>query len=110
MSHLPTESIKIIAEFAGIADLKDDVAQALAQDIEYRLRDIIQEAMKFMRHAKRSKLSTEDINHALKVRNLEVFRASIRSSVEIVWIHHGCSSQIQICAGRWCRVSILRRR
>lgn len=42
MTLLPADAIKSIAEFVGIANLKDDVAVALAQDVEYRLRDIIQ--------------------------------------------------------------------
>lgn len=77
MSFLSADSIKLIGEFAGISNLKDDVALALAQDIEYRLRDIIQEAMKFMRHAKRTRLTTDDINHALQVRNVEVSLGSV---------------------------------
>jgi hypothetical protein len=39
---LPVDSFKVIAESVGVQNLKDDVAAALAQDIEYRLRDIIQ--------------------------------------------------------------------
>lgn len=42
MSLLPPDSIKSMAEFVGIANLKQDVCIAIAQDIEYRLRDIIQ--------------------------------------------------------------------
>eukprot|EP00158_Paraphelidium_tribonemae_P006847 Partr_v1_DN27996_c1_g1_i1_m12036 putative transcription initiation factor TFIID len=71
MSLLPAESIKVISESIGIPAPSDDVAMTLAQDIEYRLRDIIQEALKFMRHSKRNALSTDDINNALKVRNVE---------------------------------------
>ena len=37
------DSIKTIAESVGIASLKDEVADALAPDVEYRLRGIIQE-------------------------------------------------------------------
>ena len=42
MSLLPTETIKLVGEFAGIPEVKEDVATALAQDVEYRLREIIQ--------------------------------------------------------------------
>ena len=65
------ESIKVIAQSAGIAQLKDEVADTLAPDVEYRLRDIIQEALKFMSHGRRNSLSTEDINYALRLRNAE---------------------------------------
>ncbi|KAG0343586.1 hypothetical protein BG004_005194 [Podila humilis] len=60
-----------IAESVGIPNLKDDVATSLAQDVEYRIHEIVQEAMKFMRHGKRTKLTVDDINNALRVRNVE---------------------------------------
>ena len=125
MSLLPKESIKVIAEMNCI-NLSDEVAHALAPDVEYRIREItqargecwgsiaiffayrhsppvsslnapslLQEALKFMRHAKRCEnsyrvqsaragvvpdrpnatvryiLTNDDVNHALSVRNLE---------------------------------------
>jgi transcription initiation factor TFIID subunit 6 len=33
---------------------------------------LLQEALKFAKHAKRTKLTTEDINNALRLRNVEV--------------------------------------
>ncbi|KAF9157846.1 hypothetical protein DFQ26_008261 [Actinomortierella ambigua] len=71
MSVFPPSTIKDIAEAVGIPNLKDDVAGALAQDVEYRIHEIVQEAMKFMRHSKRTKLTVDDINNALRVRNVE---------------------------------------
>lgn len=65
------DSVKDVAESLGIANLPDDVARALAGDVEYRLWDIIEESLKFMRHARRTKLKVDDLDHALKVRNLE---------------------------------------
>lgn len=95
MSLLSRESIKIIAESVGIENLSNEVAIGLASDVEYRLREIIQasfgrhsyrlnfgdtfffvvwmqEAIKFMRHSKRERMTTEDINNALRLRNVEV--------------------------------------
>ena len=64
-------SVKVIAESVGISQLKDEVADALAPDVEYRLRDIIFEAIKFQKHGRRDTLTTEDINYALRLRNSE---------------------------------------
>lgn len=63
--------IKVIAEQQGISNLKDEVADALAPDVEYRLRDLVQEAIKFMKHGRRETLTTEDVNYALQLRNCE---------------------------------------
>lgn len=40
-------------------------------DLEYRLRDIIQESKKFMRHSRRSFLCPADVNAALRTKNVE---------------------------------------
>ncbi|RGB27301.1 hypothetical protein C1646_769294 [Rhizophagus diaphanus] len=67
----PKDTIKITAETVGVTNLKDKVAAALANDVEYRVHEIIQEANKFMRHSKRTRLTGEDINNALRVRNVD---------------------------------------
>jgi transcription initiation factor TFIID subunit 6 len=56
----------------GISNLRDDVADLFASDVEYRLREIAQEAIKFMRHARRQHLTSDDVNNALRLRNIEV--------------------------------------
>lgn len=71
MSILPKETIEVIAQSIGINNLSQDVAQALAPDVEYRLREIMQEAIKCMRHSKRTILTTADVNSALSLRNVE---------------------------------------
>ncbi|KAF5307737.1 hypothetical protein FQR65_LT06608 [Abscondita terminalis] len=65
------ESMKVIAESIGIANLPDDAAKELADDISYRLKHIIQDAAKFMHHARRNKLMYPDIDATLKVKNIE---------------------------------------
>ncbi|KAI8970518.1 hypothetical protein BDB01DRAFT_815101 [Pilobolus umbonatus] len=42
MSVFPKETIKNIGESLGIVHLKDEVATALAQDVEYRVHELIQ--------------------------------------------------------------------
>ncbi|XP_062607356.1 transcription initiation factor TFIID subunit 6-like [Saccostrea cucullata] len=70
-SQLSGESIKVIAESVGISGIPDDAASVLAEDSSYRLKQIIQEAVKFMHHGKRLKLSTADIDHAMRAENIE---------------------------------------
>ncbi|KAI8584684.1 hypothetical protein K450DRAFT_217495 [Umbelopsis ramanniana AG] len=71
MSIWPKDTVRSIAESCGITNPKDDYCTALAHDVDYRLQEIIQEATKFMRHSKRSRLTVDDINAALRVRNVE---------------------------------------
>ena len=65
------DNIKDVAESLGIASLNDEVLDGLASDVEFRLAQVLEEALKFMRHAKRSTLTTQDIAQALRVLNVE---------------------------------------
>uniref|UniRef100_A0A8B9K502 TATA box binding protein associated factor (TAF) histone-like fold domain-containing protein n=1 Tax=Astyanax mexicanus TaxID=7994 RepID=A0A8B9K502_ASTMX len=69
-AEVPRESIKLMAESAGV-ELGDDVAAMLAEDVCYRLREATQNSSQFMRHAKRRKLTVEDFNRALRWSNTE---------------------------------------
>ena len=71
-SILRKESMQVIAQHNGIQALGDDVAQAILSDMEYRVREVVQEAMKFMRHSKRQRLCCTDVDSALKLKNVEV--------------------------------------
>ncbi|CAI7782414.1 unnamed protein product, partial [Closterium sp. NIES-54] len=71
MSVVPRESVQVAAHSIGIASLGDDVAAALAPDVEYRMREIIQEAVKCMRHSRSTTLTTAHIAAALSLRNVE---------------------------------------
>ncbi|KAI8807572.1 hypothetical protein BJ742DRAFT_773029 [Cladochytrium replicatum] len=76
-SIFPTETCQTIADAVGI-NLSEEVAEALLQDVEYRMREVVH----FMRHAKRNKLWTDDVNHALRVRNVEVGSAAAGTSAK----------------------------
>ncbi|PON94149.1 Transcription initiation factor [Trema orientale] len=71
MSIVPKEAIEVIAQSIGITNLSPDVALAVAPDVEYRVREIMQEAIKCMRHSRRTTLTTDDVDSALKLRNVE---------------------------------------
>ncbi|WVZ75297.1 hypothetical protein U9M48_023367 [Paspalum notatum var. saurae] len=71
MSIVPKETIEVIAQSVGIPSLGADVAAALAPDVEYRLREIMQESIKCMRHAKQTVLTADDVDSALSLRNVE---------------------------------------
>jgi transcription initiation factor TFIID subunit 6 len=69
----------------GINRLREDVATYLSTDAEYRIREIIQEASKFMRHSKRRHLRTADVAAAMRLRNLEpLYGFSSNESVSFV--------------------------
>ncbi|XP_055822391.1 transcription initiation factor TFIID subunit 6-like [Solanum dulcamara] len=71
MSTVPEEAIEVISQSIGISNISPDVLPALAADVEYRIREIMQEAIKCMRHSKRTTLSTDDVDSALTLRNVE---------------------------------------
>jgi transcription initiation factor TFIID subunit 6 len=72
MSLIPGETIKVFAETLGHAKISDEVASQIAVDMEYRLREILQDSIKMMKHSKRTLLTTEDINSVLSLQNYEI--------------------------------------
>ncbi|KAJ6674609.1 TRANSCRIPTION INITIATION FACTOR TFIID SUBUNIT 6 [Salix viminalis] len=71
MSIVAKETIEVIAQSIGISNLSEDVALTLAPDVEFRMRQIMQEAIKCMRHSKRTTLTTDDVDGALNLTNVE---------------------------------------
>jgi len=65
------ESLRAIAQTRGINELDEDALRILDQDLEYRLKEICQEASKFTLASHRTKLSIEDVNNTLINRNVE---------------------------------------
>ncbi|KAK3576818.1 hypothetical protein CHS0354_002605 [Potamilus streckersoni] len=70
-ANLSSDSVRVIAESIGFHGVPDDASTYLAEDCTYRLKLIVQEALKFMQHGKRQKLSTADFDQALRVQNIE---------------------------------------
>ncbi|CCF50563.1 hypothetical protein NDA11_003365 [Ustilago hordei] len=79
-SVYPTDTIRDVAESVGIMGMKESIAAALAADVEYRIREIVQDATKYMRHSKRDQLKTTDIDAALRARNIEPIYGFLPSS------------------------------
>ena len=71
MSVWNPENIRDVAESVGIPTLNKDVSDNLARDVEYRISQVLEEALKFMRHGKRTTLTTQDISQALRVLDVE---------------------------------------
>ncbi|DAZ97466.1 TPA: hypothetical protein N0F65_009949 [Lagenidium giganteum] len=71
MSVLRPELIRVVGQSLGIDDLKEDCVRELLPEVELRLREIIQDALKFRAHGKRAHLTTAHVNQALQARNLE---------------------------------------
>lgn len=65
------ENVKDVAESVGIGTLGDEALRTLAQDVEYRLGQVIVEALRFMRAGKRTTMTVKDISLALKVLDVE---------------------------------------
>lgn len=65
------DAVKDVAESLGITNLPEAVASSLASDVEYRVHQVVEEASRFMRHARRTTLTTGDIDLALRTLNIE---------------------------------------
>ncbi|KAJ7497412.1 transcription initiation factor TFIID complex 60 kDa subunit [Mycena latifolia] len=65
------DSIKDVADSLNLPHISDAVASALASDVEYRIHQVIEEAARFMRHGRRTIMTTTDIEQALRVLNIE---------------------------------------
>ena len=70
-SVYPKDTVRDVAESLGITNMRDNICVALATDIEYRIRDIVESASKYMKHAKRTRMTTSDIDNALRQKNIE---------------------------------------
>ncbi|XP_074597618.1 TBP-associated factor 6 [Brevipalpus obovatus] len=65
------DSLKCMAESVGINNLSDDASRLLADEVSSRLKSILEEAVKFCAHSKRNRLIASDLDHALKIKNIE---------------------------------------
>ncbi|EMG45455.1 hypothetical protein G210_4359 [Candida maltosa Xu316] len=66
----PYDTVRDAADSLGVT-ISDETAKSLAMDVEYHIHEIIETAVKFMKHSKRKQLTTSDISYALKILNIE---------------------------------------
>jgi len=92
-SLISTESTKLIGESLGVV-ARDEVATKLAEDTEFRTREVIQEAAKFMRHAKRTRLTPADVNNALRTLNVEPLYGYSGTDPDRLRFGHAASSNV----------------
>ncbi|XP_047133614.1 TAF6-like RNA polymerase II p300/CBP-associated factor-associated factor 65 kDa subunit 6L isoform X2 [Hydra vulgaris] len=69
---IPKQCLDVWVESIGISKLNDEICGNLAEDATYRIRETVHNAVMFMKHAKRTCLTTEDFNNALKEMNTEI--------------------------------------
>ncbi|KIM99458.1 hypothetical protein OIDMADRAFT_104505 [Oidiodendron maius Zn] len=65
------DNVRDVAESVGISSLNEEAVRALSQEVEYRVGQVIVEAMRFMHQGKRTVLGTQDISQALRVLDVE---------------------------------------
>jgi transcription initiation factor TFIID subunit 6 len=65
------ENVRDVAESVGVSNVNDDTLRTLTQDVEYRIGQLIVEALRFMRAARRTTLTVQDISCALRVLDVE---------------------------------------
>lgn len=64
------DSVRDVAESVGIS-LGEEPLRILTQDVEYRIGQVIIEALRFMRAADRTTLTVQDVSQALRVLDVE---------------------------------------
>ncbi|RDL38775.1 Histone-fold containing protein [Venustampulla echinocandica] len=65
------DNVRDVAESVGISSLNEEAVRSLSQEVEYRVGQVIVEAMRFMHQGKRTILGTQDISQALRVLDVE---------------------------------------
>ena len=68
---LTPECIRVVSEAINGPLLQEEAAKELAEQTTFRIRTLLQDAQKFMTHAKRKKMTREDLDLALRVEGQE---------------------------------------
>ena len=68
---LTPDCIRVVSEAINGPLLQEEAAKELAEQATFRIRTLLQDAQKYMTHAKRKKLTREDLDLALRVEGQE---------------------------------------
>jgi transcription initiation factor TFIID subunit 6 len=71
MSFWNPDNVRDVGESVGLGNLSKEVIDVLTPDVDFRIAQVLEQALKFMRHSKRTTLHTDDISQALRVLDIE---------------------------------------
>ncbi|CAG7837796.1 unnamed protein product, partial [Allacma fusca] len=78
---LPSELVRVIAANNGVDSIDEEAANYVAEDVVFRLKNLILDGLKFMEHGRRKKLHCSDTDNALRVRNMEPIQGLMSRSL-----------------------------
>ncbi|RLN21581.1 hypothetical protein BBI17_006990 [Phytophthora kernoviae] len=78
MSLLRPETLQVVAQSLGLDDLSSECVHELLPEVELRVREVVQDALKFQRHSRRPQLDATHVNQALQARHLEVAPGTVK--------------------------------
>ena len=64
-SLISSTSVRVLAESGGVGHVREDVIMLVAPEVELKLREVVQDAIKFRIGARRTNLCVEDVRVAL---------------------------------------------
>lgn len=68
---LPKETLDTWIESTGMNKIPEEIAEILSEDVTYHIRELVYKSMQFMKHSRRSYLTVDDVNSALKESDTE---------------------------------------
>lgn len=81
------ESVSIIGEEIGISELPEDLCFSLAEDVSYKLREVVNNCCILLRNNKRRKLLTHDVNQVFETYNsLPIYGHSFPNELDFQYV------------------------
>ena len=99
---LPPDCIRVVSEAINGPVLQEEAAKELAEQTTFRIRTLLQDAQKYMSHAKRRKLTREDLDLALRVEGQEPLYGTMASEHLPFRFASGKSGVTSLSIGQIC--------